>query len=112
MKKISTMKKKLIAYFVVTLALFIFYWYFVSAFCAVFQNTQKAYLLDFLIGTLIGYIDPFVIYLLKVALRYLSLTKLKDRKAAIVYKISDLIPIFWVCIYGVALYILSIIYFY
>ena len=93
-EKINTMKKKLIAYFIVTLVLFIFYWYFVSAFCAVFQNTQKAYLLDFLIGTIIGFADPFIIYLLKVALRYLSLAKLKDRKGAIVYKISDLIPIF------------------
>ena len=93
-EKINTMKKRLIAYFIVTLALFIFYWYFVSAFCAVFQNTQKAYLLDFLIGTIISFADPFIIYLLKVALRYLSLAKLKDRKGAIVYKISDLIPIF------------------
>ena len=93
-EKINTMKKKLIAYFIVTLVLFIFYWYFVSAFCAVFQNTQKAYLLDFLIGTIISFADPFIIYLLKVALRYLSLAKLKDRKGAIVYKISDLIPIF------------------
>ena len=42
----------------------------------------------------ISFADPFIIYLLKVALRYLSLAKLKDRKGAIVYKISDLIPIF------------------
>ena len=93
-EKINTMKKKLIAYFIVTLILFAFYWYFVAAFCAVFQNTQKIFLLDFLIGTLIGYIDPFVIYLLKEILRYLSLTKLSNRKGEIVYKISDLIPIF------------------
>ena len=93
-EKINTMKKKLIAYFIVTLILFAFYWYFVAAFCAVFQNTQKIFLLDFLIGTLIGYIDPFVIYLLKEILRYLSLTKLANRKGEIVYKISDLIPIF------------------
>ena len=93
-EKINTMKKKLIVYFIVTLVLFAFYWYFVAAFCAVFQNTQKIFLLDFLIGTLLGYIDPFVIYLLKEILRYLSLTKLSDRKGAIVYKISDLIPIF------------------
>ena len=93
-EKINTMKKKLIVYFIVTLVLFAFYWYFVAAFCAVFQNTQKIFLLDFLIGTLIGYIDPFVIYLLKEILRYLSLTKLSNRKGAIVYKISDLIPIF------------------
>ena len=93
-EKINTTKKKLIVYFIVTLALLLFYWYFISAFCAVFQNTQKAYLIDFLIGTILSFFDPFIIYLLKVALRYLSLTKLSNRKGALVYKISDLIPIF------------------
>ena len=93
-EKVNTMKKKLIGYFISTFILFAFYWYFVSAFCAVFQNTQKIFLLDFLIGTLLGYIDPFIIYLLKVVLRYLSLTKLTNKKGEIVYKISDLIPIF------------------
>ena len=37
-EKIKTMKKKLIGYFISTFILFAFYWYFVSAFCAVYQN--------------------------------------------------------------------------
>ena len=93
-EKVKIMKKKLIGYFISTCILFAFFWYFVSAFCAVYQNTQKIFLLDFLIGTLLGYIDPFIIYLLKVVLRHVSITKLTNRKGEIVYKISDLIPIF------------------
>ena len=93
-EKIKTMKKKLIGYYISSFILFAFVWYFVSAFCAVYQNTQKVFLLDFLIGTLFGYIDPFIIYLLKVALRQLSITKLANRKGEILYKISTLIPIF------------------
>ena len=45
-------------------------------------------------GTLLGYIEPFIIYLLKVLLRHLSIAKLSNKKGEIVYKISDLIPIF------------------
>ena len=93
-KKIKNMKNKLVGFFISTFILFAFYWYFVSAFCAVYQNTQKIFLYDFLIGTLLEYIDPFIIYLLKVVLRQISITKLAYKKAVIVYKISDLIPIF------------------
>ena len=93
-KKIKNMKNKLVGFFISTFILFAFYWYFVSAFCAVYQNTQKIFLYDFLIGTLLEYIDPFIIYLLKVVLRQISITKLAYKKALIVYKISDLIPIF------------------
>ena len=93
-EKVNTMKRKLIAYFIISFILFIFYWYFISAFCAVYQNTQKIFLLDFLMGTLFEYIDPFIIYLLKVLLRHLSIAKLTNKKGEIVYKISDLIPIF------------------
>ena len=93
-EKINTMRKKLIGFFIVTLILFVFYWYFISAFCAVFQNTQKILLLDFFISTILEYIDPFVIYFLKVALRQISITKLLNLKGKFVYKISVLIPIF------------------
>ena len=93
-EKVNKMKRKLIAYFIITFILFAFYWYFISAFCAVYQNTQKIFLLDFLIGTLFDYIVPFIIYLLKVLIRYLSIAKLSNKTGEIVYKISDLIPIF------------------
>ena len=93
-EKIKKIKTKLIGFFISTCILFAFFWYFVSAFCAVYQNTQKIFLIDFVIGTLLEYIDPFIIYLLKVVLRQISITKLAYKKAVIVYKISDLIPIF------------------
>ena len=93
-EKIKKIKTKLIGFFISTCILFAFFWYFVSAFCAVYQNTQKIFLIDFVIGTLLGYIDPFIIYLIKVVLRQLSIMKLHNKIGEIIYKISDLIPIF------------------
>ena len=91
---INCMKKKLIAFYVVTFLLFLFYWYFISAFCAVYQNTQKTFLLDSLISIIVEFIDPFFIYGFTTLLRYLSLTKCANKNMKCLYKTSDLIPIF------------------
>ena len=91
---IKCMKRKLVGFFIATFLLFLFYWYFISAFCAVYQNTQKTFLLDSLIGIIMQFIDPFFIYGLKIILRHVSMTKCSDQKCGCVYKTSDLIPIF------------------
>ena len=41
---IDCMKRKIVTFFVFTFLLFLFYWYFISAFCAVYQNTQLIFL--------------------------------------------------------------------
>ena len=43
---IEKMKNKLIGFFIVTFILFLFNCYFISAFCAVYQNTQIIFLRD------------------------------------------------------------------
>ena len=55
---------KLIIFFVFTFILFTFYWYFVSAFCAVYQNTQIAFIKDSVSSFLTGLLYTFVLYLL------------------------------------------------
>ena len=92
--EIKCMKRKIIAFYVITFLLFLFYWYFISAFCAVYQNTQKTFLLDSLISILVEFIDPFFIYCFTTLLRHLSLAKCANQKMECVYKTSDLIPIF------------------
>ena len=88
------MKKKLIGFFIFTFLLFIFNWYFISAFCAVYQNTQIIFLKDTAISFLSSMTDPFMIYGGTVFLRYISLMKCCKNKLGCVYKLSDLIPIF------------------
>ena len=91
---IKCVKNKLIGFYIFTILLFLFYWYFISAFCAVYQNTQIIFLRDSAISFLISCIDPFIIYAFTCLLRMISLSALCKKKLGCVYKLSDIIPIF------------------
>jgi hypothetical protein len=93
---LSCIKRKLTAFLIFTFLLFLFFWYFISAFCAVYQNTQKIFLRDSMISFAISMIDPFFIYSLTCLLRCISLTKLCRKKCCggCLFKTSDIIPIF------------------
>ena len=93
MKILKCIKIKLAFFFIFTFIFFCFYWYIVSAFCSVYQNTQIIFLKDCLISFLLGLLYPFLIYLIPSALRILSLRKSKY-KLKCIYKLSDIIPIF------------------
>ena len=94
---LDKIKRKLISFYCVTFVLFLFFWYFISAFCAVYQNTQKIFLRDSFISFAISMIDPFFIYGLTSLLRWLALTIICCKKnccGGFLYKLSNLIPIF------------------
>ena len=93
---LSKIKKKLASFFCFTFILFLFFWYFISAFCAVYQNTQTIFLRDSMISFAVSLIDPFLIYGFTSLLRFISLTKVCKKKCCggCLYKTSDLIPIF------------------
>ena len=93
-KIIDKIRNKLTAFFIFTFLLFLFHWYFISAFCAVYQNTQVIFLRDSGISILTSLIDPFIIYGLLTLIRYISLLKCCNKKACCLYKISDFFPIF------------------
>ena len=91
---IDCMNRKLTGFFVFTFLLFLFYWYFISAFCAVYQNTQIIFLRDSGISFLTSLLDPFIIYGITTLLRVISLSACCKKKLGCVYKLSDIIPIF------------------
>ena len=91
---IDKIKRKLVAFFVFTFLLFLFNWYFISAFCAVYQNTQKIFIRDSAISFLTSMIEPFILYGVNNVLRYISLLLCCKRKLCCLYKLSDFIPIF------------------
>ena len=86
--------RKLTGFFIFTFLFFLFHWYFISAFCAVYQNTQLIYLRDSAISIVTSLIDPFIIYGFTCILRTISLCRCCRKKLGCVYKLSDLIPIF------------------
>ena len=91
---LDVMHRKIVGFFVFTFLLFLFYWYFISAFCAVYQNTQIIFLRDSGISFITDLIESFFIYGFTNILRAISLCLCCRKKLWCVYKISDLIPIF------------------
>ena len=91
---LNIMHRKIVGFFVFTFLLLLFYWYFISAFCAVYQNTQIIFLRDSGISFITDLIESFFIYGFTNILRAISLCLCCRKKLWCVYKISDLIPIF------------------
>ena len=91
---LKCIKWKLIGFFIFTFLVFLFHWYFISAFCAVYQNTQIIFLRDSAISILMSLIDPFIIYGITCLLRAISLSLCCRKKLWCIYKLSDLIPFF------------------
>ena len=83
---LKRMKKKLIIYFIITFVLFLFYWYFISTFCAVYNNTQIIYIKDFISSFSIGLVYPFIIQLVFSLVRIFALRK-KTKVRSLLYKI-------------------------
>ena len=91
---LKCIRRKLTGFFVFTFLVFLFHWYFISAFCAVYQNTQVIFLRDSGISILVSLVDPFFIYGITCLLRAISLSICCKKKLSCVYKLSDLIPFF------------------
>ena len=87
---LKNIKINLIIFFILLLVISMFYWYFISAFCAVYKNTQGIFIIDCMISFIFFSIDPFIVYALIALLRMISLKK----KVEPLYKISRIFPIF------------------
>jgi hypothetical protein len=91
---LKSIRRKLIIFIILMLFVSLFCWYFISAFCAVYKNTQRIYILDCIVSFLIFLIDPFVIYAFLTVLRIVSISKICNKKVKCLYKFSRLFPIF------------------
>ena len=76
-------KLKLIGFFLFTFILFAFYWYLISTFCSVYQNTQKTFIKDSASSFLTGLLYPFVLYLFPSVLRIIALKDVEKKKIKI-----------------------------
>ena len=84
------LKIKLIIFLVLSSLLMLFFWYFISCFCAAYKNTQDILISDTLISFLTSMIYPFGLELLPGILRIPSLrAPKKDQKY--MYKISKIL---------------------
>ena len=91
---IKCIKCKLIIFYIFTLILFLFYWYVVTAFCAVYENTQKIFITNSLLSFSMGLIYPFVIYFIPTGLRFIALNSKIKKQLKFLYFLSNIIPFF------------------
>ena len=94
-KEIKLNKKlqiKFLLYFIISNILVLFFWYYLSMFCAIYVNTQIHLIKDTLISYGLSQIYPFGIYLIPGIFRIPSLSNHKAKRE-ILYKISKIIQI-------------------
>ena len=92
-KIIDILKKmniNLIIFFDSLFFISLFYWYFISVFCAVYKNTQGMFLIDCVISFIFYAIDPFIVYAFVTLVRIIAI-KIKVKW---IYKLSSFFPIF------------------
>ena len=90
---LKCIKIKLVLFFIFTFLFITFYWYTITSFCAVYENTQITFIKDSLLSFLLSILYPFIIYLIPSALRTISLRN-KEINLKCVYKLSEIIPFF------------------
>jgi hypothetical protein len=83
-------KIKVIVFFITIFLLLIFFWYYLSAFCAVYKNTQKHLFKDTAMSFVMSMIYPFIICFFASVFRYFSL----KRNSKCLYIISRFIQMF------------------
>ena len=84
---------KLFIFYIATFLILLFYWYFVSAFCAVYPNTQKLYLVYCLISFALYSIIPFIIYAVTTLFRVIAMKDNKRKKSNCIYLAGQSFPL-------------------
>ena len=92
-KKIeNNLKIKFIIFFILSFSLMIFFWYFISCFCAVFINTQIILVKDTTLSFTLSMLYPFALNLFPGFFRIPSLrAKIKNKEC--IYNLSKIIAI-------------------
>ena len=92
MKNMKCIKIKITIFYIFSFLMFCFYWYFITCFCAVYQNTQISFIKDSISSFALGIFLPFIVYIFPSLFRIISLKS--KSKIECVYKFSNLIPFF------------------
>ena len=93
-KILKCIKIKLKGFFSFSAVLFVFYWYLITTFYAVYPNARTALIKNFILSFSIDLIYPFILYVLPVGLRVISLKDIEKKRYKYLYRISSFIPIF------------------
>ena len=71
--EIQCYKRKLIGFFIISFILLLFFWYYCSAWCSIYRNCQKFWLLTSFITIFLSLSIPFILCLIPTIIRYVAL---------------------------------------
>jgi hypothetical protein len=91
---IKFIKYKIIIFYAFSFLVFLFYWYTIGCFCAVYENTQKIFIIDSISSFSLGLVYPFALYFLPTGLRFCALKAKEKKSLKFIYWLSDVIPFF------------------
>ena len=91
-KTMKILYYKFIVFFVLSFIFLMFFWYYLSCFCAVYENTQIHLIKDTIISFGMDMIYPLFIYLIPGIFRIISL-RAKNQNKECIYLISKILQI-------------------
>ena len=86
----KVIKIKFLLYFIISTIFLIFFWYYLSMFCAIYENTQIHLIKDTLLSFLSSLIEPLGFYFIPGLFRIPSLSK-HNKYRYILYRLSKII---------------------
>ena len=86
----SKLQIKFLLFFIVSFIFLLFFWYYISMFCAIYSNTQTHLIKDTLLSFTLSMIYPFGIYLLPALFRIPALSN-ENNKRNCLYKLSKIL---------------------
>ena len=89
---VKKLRIKFILYCIISFIFLLFFWYYLSMFCAIYRNTQFHLLKDTLISYVLSLIYPFGFYLLPGLFRIPALSN-NNKNREILYNISKIIQL-------------------
>ena len=93
LKLISSIKTKILFFFIITFILLLTFFYYITCFCGIYKNTHYQLIKDTIISFVLSLIYPFIIYLIPGIFRKCALNSKKANRACL-YIISKIIQLF------------------
>ncbi len=85
-------KIKVLLYFIISTIFLLFFWYYISMFCAIYANRQIHLIKDTILSYLLSLLEPFRVYLIPGLFRVPALSK-QNKIRYFLYKFSKIIQL-------------------
>ena len=87
----NKIKIKFLLYYIISSICLLFFWYYISMFCAIYSNTQYHLINDTSLSYVSSLIEPLGIYLIPGFFRIPALSKGNKKNGYILYKLSKIL---------------------